>query len=756
MKRLFVLVAALALMFSVAASQPKQVVDTDGLVSLDFVDADIRDVIKAISEMTHKNFLIDKSVQGKITIISPTKVTPEEAYEIFLSILDVNGYTVVKSGKIYKIIPKEDARKEALSLYEVPPPPSEAFVTQLVPLEHVSATEIANTFRDMVSKGGAMTAYVPSNTLIITDTASNIRRLLTIIKKLDVEGTEQDIVVIPLKYAPAELLAEQILALFEEETTTSRRRVIPTTRRGSIRSRQETSESKPAVTKIIPDTRTNSLIVSANRLGLQRIRELVKLLDVPIPGGEGKIHVIYLQNADAEELTATLQALFGGGGVAPSRGGTSRSKTKGRTSGARSGLGSASGISSAGGLSSLLSTAGLSSAGRTSGTSGRGTVAAELEGGIRIAADPATNSLLIFASNRDFQILKEVIEKLDIPRRQVFVEALIVEVSLDKTRELGLEFRTPLNPESEGTQFFGGTGFGGIQQAQQNPLGFSGLALGAVNGTITFGGQTYPNIGALFRALQSDKDVNVLSTPTILTMDNQEAEIVVADNIPFVTGQIFTPGFEGPTTTIERQDVGIKLQLVPQISEGDYVKLTIYQEVSNVTESPEGLSAAQVGVTTSKRSASTTVVVKDGQTVVIGGLIKDYTQLAEQKVPLLGDIPIIGYLFKSHKKRVNKTNLLIFITPHIVRDARDMADVTKSRYQKMEKFKERNSVIEPKGREPIDTKRFEAPPEEEEGGIKEEEIQVPQEVDQQSDAEGQSSDQSLQGEGQSEPSGNEQ
>lgn len=366
-------------------------------------------------------------------------------------------------------------------------------------------------------------------------------------------------------------------------------------------------------------------------------------------------------------------------------------------------------------------------AGKTTGSVGA--IAAELEGGIRIAADPSTNSLLIFASNRDFQILKEVIEKLDIPRRQVFVEALIIEISLAKTRELGFEFRTPLNLESSDTQAIGGTGFGGIQAAQQNPLGFSGLAIGAMDGTITWNGQTFPNLFALFRALQSDKDVNVLSTPTILTMDNEEAEIVVADNIPFITGQIFTPGLQGPTTTIERKDVGIRLKLTPQISEGEYVKLYIYQEVSNVTESPEGLSAANVGVSTSKRSATTTVVVKDNQTVIIGGLIKDYSQIAEQKVPLLGDIPILGYLFKSHKKRAEKTNLIIFITPHIARDARDLSGISKERYQKLEKFKEQNNVIEPKEREPFDKKRLDVPPGKEQGGLKEEEIKIPQEIE---------------------------
>ena len=744
MKKFFALIVILMSLGANAIGQQKPLKDESGLISLDFVDADIRDIIKAMSEMTGKNFLIDKSVQGKITIISPTKVNPKEAYEIFLSILDINGFTVVQAGKVYKVITKEDARKSPLSIYEVPPPPSEAFITQLVPLEHISAVEIANTFRDMVTKGGAIISYAPSNTLIITDTAANIRRLLSIIDKLDIEGTEQDIVVIPLKYAPADLLSDQIVSIFEEEgasvaaskSQSFRARIQPRPQPGGSGGSEEVETPfEPSITKIIPDSRTNSLIVRANKLGMQRIRELVKLLDVPIPGGEGKVHVLYLQNADAEELAATLQSLFGGGGATtPSR----KTQTGGKTPGSQGssplgGLSSPSGglgESLGGGLSGIGGIGGISSStagGRTTG--GTGAVAAELEGGVRIAADPSTNSLLIFAGNRDFQILKEVIEKLDIPRRQVFVEALIIEISLDKSRELGFEFRAPFNPESNGTQVLGGTGFGGIQAAEQNPLAFSGMAVGAVNGTITWNGQTFPNIAALFRAIQTDKDVNVLSTPTILTMDNEQAEIVVADNIPFITGQIFTPGLQGPTTTIERKDVGIKLQLTPQISEGEYVKLYIYQEVSNVTESPEGMSAANVGVTTSKRSATTTVVVKDNQTVIIGGLIKDYSQIAEQKVPLLGDIPILGYLFKNHKKTAQKTNLIIFITPHIARDARDLSEISKERYQKLEKFKEQNNVIEPQGREPFDKKRMEVPPEKQQGGMKEEEIKIPQEIE---------------------------
>ncbi|MBZ0271439.1 hypothetical protein K8I61_05345, partial [bacterium] len=331
-------------------------------------------------------------------------------------------------------------------------------------------------------------------------------------------------------------------------------------------------------------------------------------------------------------------------------------------------------------------------AGGIAQTSGR--FLADFDGAVRITSEPATNSLVIIASNRDFLILKDVVDKLDIPRRQVFVEALILEITMDRGLDVGFEFRSTNDTTEEGVQVIGGTNYGGIQQAAANPLGVSGFAIGAADGTITFAGETFPNIGALFRALASDTDVNVLSTPHVLTLDNEEAEVVVADNVPFVTGQIFSANNTNPTTTIERRDVGITLRITPQINESDYVKLLIYQEVSQVTDSPEGLSAAQVGVTTAKRSADTVVVVKDRQTVIIGGLLKDSVSVVDQKIPVLGDIPLLGYLFKSSRKTVQKTNLLIFLTPYIIKDSADLEEVTRMTNRRMEVFREKNHVPE--------------------------------------------------------------
>jgi len=285
-----------------------------------------------------------------------------------------------------------------------------------------------------------------------------------------------------------------------------------------------------------------------------------------------------------------------------------------------------------------------------------------------------------------------VIDKLDIPRRLVFVEALIMEITMDRGLDVGFEFRSTNNVKDEGVQVIGGTNYGGIQQAAANPLGISGFAIGAADGTITFGGQTFPNIGALFRAMATDQDVNVLSTPHVLTLDNEEAEVIVANNIPFVTGQIFSSNNTNPTTTIERQDVGITLRLTPQINESDYVKLLIYQEVSAVTDSPEGLSAAQVGITTAKRSADTVVVVKDRQTVIIGGLLKDSVTVVESKIPVLGDVPLLGYLFKNSSRKISKTNLLIFLTPYIIKDSADLEEVSRMSNKRMEMFKEQNHI----------------------------------------------------------------
>ncbi len=663
--------------------------DKERTVAIDFTDTDIKQIVKIMSEMTGENFMVDKSVSGTVTIISPTQVTPREAYDIFMSILSVNGFTTVKVGKITKIIPIKDAQTSPISTKTSGMPrASDEFITQLVPLQHIDANDAITAFRSFVSPNGNMFAYGPSNMVIILDSSVNVKRLMKILMRLDVAGGQQDVVVIPLEYASADQLAEVILELFQEASTkTSTRRTI----QSRLRSRSKrSSKRKPSLggtsvpakddTKVLADTRTNSLIIKASKVGLQQIQSLIRKLDQPLPGGEGKIHVVFLENAEAEELAQTLADLAGtGGGAGSARGARNtrnssrnnpRNMARNRTQGIRGGQ-----------------QQGNQRLGQTSGR-----FLADFDGAVRITAEAATNSLVIIASNRDFKILKEVIDKLDIPRRQVFVEALIMEISMDRGMDLGFEFRSTNDMSEDGVQVIGGSNYGGIQQAAANPLGMSGFAIGAADGTITYAGETFPNIGALFRAMATDQDVNVLSTPHVLTLDNEEAEVVVADNVPFVTGQIYSTNNTNPTTTIERKDVGITLRLTPQINESDFVKLLIFQEVSQVTDSPEGLSASSVGVTTAKRTADTVVVVKDRQTVIIGGLLKDTSSVVESKVPILGDIPLLGYLFKSSKSKVSKTNLLIFLTPYIIKDSADIEEVTRMSTRRMENFRERNQI----------------------------------------------------------------
>ncbi|MCZ7586375.1 MAG: type II secretion system secretin GspD [Deltaproteobacteria bacterium] len=681
------------------------------VVSIDFTDTDIKEVVKIMSELTGQNFMIDKNVAGTVTIISPTKVTPREAYDIFMSVLAVNGLTTVKVGKITKIIPIKDAQGQPIETHVGGlGRPNDQFVTQLMPLEHIDANDVATAFASLVSADGNIFAYGPSNMVIVMDTASNIQRIIRILRRLDVAGGEQKVEVIPLEYADAEQMADVILELFEGEgggggggnvqdlraRLAQQRRRLAASRRGGGRAAAAAAAMGSSVpskeeTKIIADARTNSLIIKSTPPGIRQIRAVIDKLDTPLPWGEGKIHVVYLENANAEELAMTLADLAGtgGGGAGGIRSPQQQGLGGDQRNMARNIAGQLSGRSSTG-----LGSGGIDRTGSSGLASTTGRFLADFDGAVRITAEPSTNSLVIIASYRDYQILEEVIHKLDIPRRQVFVEALIMEITMDRGLDVGFEFRSTNDVTEEGVQVIGGTNYGGIQQAAANPLGISGFAIGAADGTITFAGETFPNIGALFRALATDQDVNVLSTPHVLTLDNEEAEVVVANNVPFVTGQIFSAANNLPTTTIERQDVGITLRLTPQINESDFVKLLIYQEVSQVTDSPEGISAESVGVTTAKRSADTVVVVKDRQTVIIGGLLKDSVSVVDSKVPILGDIPLLGYLFKNSKKKVEKTNLLIFLTPYVIKDASDLEDVTRRSNKRMEMFREVNHIPE--------------------------------------------------------------
>jgi general secretion pathway protein D len=407
------------------------------------------------------------------------------------------------------------------------------------------------------------------------------------------------------------------------------------------------------IIKIIPVERTNTLVLVANADDTATLKKVIHDLDVPAPRGKGKINVYYLRNAEAEEMAKVLTDI------------TSKAKP---TKEPKKGV--------------------------------------EFAGEVIITPDNSTNSLVITASPQDYEVLRGVIEKLDIRRLQVFVEGLIMDVSMDKAREIGLEFQFSKVEYDKSfrdatTKPFGGTSFGDINRARTNPFDLTGLILGAADGTITFGGETFLNLAALVRALQTDSDVNILATPHLLTMDNQEAEIVVAQNVPFKVRTTATAsGF--PVEEIERKDVGLTLRLTPQISEGDFVRLEIYQEISNVAETP---IAGATDLVTNKRSAKTAVVVKDHQPVVLGGLIQDSISDSVQKVPFLGDIPLMGNLFKVTKHTGGKTNLLILITPHIIRSAEDLEGFYEEKKEGIKTFQEQ-SKMRKGGKGGIDIDRY--------------------------------------------------
>ncbi len=628
----------------------------DNLVSLDFDNVDLRVVIKFISELTGKNFLVDDKVKGKVTIISPTRIPVDEAYQVFLSILDIQGFATVPSGDIIKIVPARDIKQKPVPTRVGSDPRSiprdEQIVTQLIPLKHADANEIRTILTPLVPKEGSLISYPPTNTLIVIDSLANIRRVVEIVREIDVPATREEIEVVFLQYALATDMAAAILAAIESGQAQA-----PAQPQRVIRRRQLQGAPQPTlagvekILKVIPESRTNALILVATPEDLSMIHTLIKQLDIPTPKGKGQIHVYYLQYAVAEELAQVLT-----GQVAQ--------------------------------IQQIVSPQTAPQRG-TQPQAGQATraVSGEVPGQekISITADKATNSLVIVASPEQYEALVEVIKKLDILRPQVFVEAAIVEISLNKTKEIGFEFRSTQDFTTEDEPVpFGGTSFGLINQAVQNPFGLSGLAIGLIDGTITFGGQTFLNIGALLRAIEDERGINILSTPNLLTTDNEEAEIVVASNVPFVTSTSQTE--VSTITNIERRDVGITLRFTPQIGEGDTVRLNIFQEISAIQETTTGLAASQVGPTTSKRTAKTSVIVHDRQTVVIGGLIQDNVTSRDSKVPCLGDIPFLGRLFSFSSDRGEKTNLMIFLTPYIVRNTEDIRKISEQVDEESRKF----------------------------------------------------------------------
>ncbi|GAB6063677.1 type II secretion system secretin GspD [Deferrisoma palaeochoriense] len=603
-------------------------------LTMNFKDAEIEAVVQFISELTGKNFILDEKVRGKITVIAPERISPEEAFQVFQAILNVKGFTIVPvTDNVFKLVSTREAKQTNIETVADGAEPGDRFVTRLLPLQYVEAETVAGILSPLVSKDSSIVAYAPTNTLILTDSLSNIERLVKIIEALDVETVDTVFEVIPIRYAAAETLAKNLSQAVVEKGRTARRRA-PTRGKANVQ-----VQAEQVSVKIIPDSRTNSLIVIADPDTLEEIKAMIRALDVEIPRGSGKINVYYLKYADAENVASVLTAISKSAGT-KAKPGQPQPKTAKVTE-----------------------------------------VPVEFEEPVQITADKATNSLVIIASPQDYETLKAVIEKLDVRRPQVLVEALIIEMSYEKSLQLGVEWRTVNDISRDQPNVFGGTNFGTITPLMQNPLNVpTGLFLGAVEGTVTFNNQTFLNVGALIQALQKSGDVNVLSTPHLLTTDNEEAEIVVSDNIPFQTSQKFDSN-GNPIFTFEYRDVGLTLRITPQINEDDYVKLKLFQEISQIVSTTTGTSIN--APTTTRRSAKTTVVVKDKTTVVIGGLIKDNTQANVSSVPCLGDIPFLGALFRTSSNANQKTNLLIFLTPHIIRTMDEITEITR---QKREAF----------------------------------------------------------------------
>ncbi len=644
------LLALLTLSAPIAQSAQAAAKAPDG-VTLNFVNADIDGVVKAVSEMTGKNFVLDPRVKGTINIVSAKPVSKALAYEVFLSALRLQGYAAVEDGNIVKILPEGDAklhRSPTLGPLDKARGNSDRIQTQVFALKYQSAAQMVPILRPLIAPNNTVTASQNGNTLVITDYASNLRRLEKIIEAID-QPSGSEPIVIPLKYASALDVAQTVNRLFAETGQTPG--VAPDPSQRLI---------------VIADARSNSLL--ARSIGdptrLARLRQFVALLDTPTSAA-GNIHVIYLKNADAVKLAETLRAIYQGDTAAAPHTMTPPTPL----------------VANATSSSASPSTLGASS------SLPHTTQSAATVPGI-IQADAATNSLIITAPDAIYNNLRAVVDKLDKRRAQVYVEALIAEVTSDKAAEFGIQWQNLSGIGKSTATAFGGTNFGSAAAGQniigiaQNPTtAGAGLNIGVLNGSVSVGGASVLNLGLLVRALENDANANILSTPTLLTLDNDEAKIVVGQNVPFITGQYAVSGAATtptPFQTVERKDVGLTLKIRPQISEGGTVKLQIYQEVSSIADTSNA-----AGVITNLRSVESTVLVDNGQIVVLGGLMQDSLSDGVGKVPLLGDLPVIGNLFKYNTRNRSKTNLMIFLRPIIVRDAEHADALSRSSYDTM-------------------------------------------------------------------------
>lgn len=602
------------------------------LVTLNFKDMDINLLVETVSEVTKKTFIVDPRVKANVTVVSAKPMNSDEVYQVFLSILSVNGFTAVPSGNVIKILPDNIAKSEnSPVLGERESARGDELVTQIVQLGHVSAAQLIPLLRPLIPQQGHLVAYPANNTLIVSDKADNVARLLKVIQRID-QASNDATEVIMLGHASAAEIARLINTLEQKNSAAA------------------VAGGGTNAASVVADERTNSVLISGDKNSRLRLRALIAHLDTPLKS-VGNTQVVYLRYAHAKDLVTVLKGISdtvsdGGATSSPAAGAPATPPT------------------STGNKDKIKTT---------------------------IQADENTNSLIITAAPDVLRSLQSVIKQLDIRRAQVLVEAVIAEVSNDTARDLGVQWllgggSSSLTPIGVSNLTAAGTGIVDIASAAYNlnknssstatlpSLGNGGmLGLGRVSGGAF-------NFGVLIKALASDTESNILSTPSLLTLDNQSAEIIVGQNVPFVTGQYSSTGsatgVATPFQTIQRQDVGLKLKVKPQINQGDSVKLDIEQEVSSLTRS----SVATADIVTNKRTIKTSVIIEDKSMVVLGGLIDEDLEQTIQKVPVLGDLPFIGSLFRSQNTKKVKRNLMVFLHPVIVRDAATEQLVTQDKY----------------------------------------------------------------------------
>lgn len=573
-------------------------------ISMDFKKVDIHVLIKFISELTGKNFIVDNRVGGRVTVYSPSKVSVKEAYRVFESVLQVNNFAIVPSGKIYKIMPFAIGRSEGVptltsdSSLQRHNPTGDELVTLLISLKHSSATELGKVVPKLIGKHGLVTVYPPTNSLIITAPFTRIQEAQKVINEIDKSQYAPQFMQFPLQYGDSKSVAVNLSKILTTKV------------------KEQEKYGKKAMALVQADERTNVVLVLADPETMMTVKTMIKTLDIPTPAGKGDIHFISLENANAEDVAKVVNTLV------ERQGSTKEEKVLSRE--------------------------------------------------VKIVADKATNSLVITARPDDFAILKSTIEKLDVERKQVFIEALIMEASSDSNFSFGVNWA---GGQKAGKVFlFGSSNQGGGTVTLPTPTksGFptfpAGGSIGAIiENAFSIGGTEY-SIQSVLSAVKGDNDVTILATPQLLTLDNQEARVDVVDNVPFVKETVVTTATSINTQSVDYKDVGVKLKITPRIGQNQTLQLEVLQEVSRVLNSLVAVGKGQslVAPTTRKRVVETTIRMKDGQTAVIAGLLSEDSSKNNSSTPGLGDIPLLGWLFKQRKKSNAKSNLYIFITPHII------------------------------------------------------------------------------------------